>query len=55
MTDQIDRIYLKICLNFGFYQNHLRFISKPFSVGGFDINRNIIKFLNKSCRSDQSF
>ena len=55
MTDQIDMIYLKILLYFSLYQNHLRFISKPFSVGGFDVNRNIIKFLNKSSRFDQSF
>ena len=24
MTDQIDMIYLKICLYFGLFQNHLR-------------------------------
>ena len=55
ITGQIDMIYLEILLYFGLYQNHLQFITKPFSVGGFDINRNIRKFLNKSCRFDQSF
>ena len=52
MTDQIDMIYLTIFLYFGLYQNHLQGI-KLLSVNGFDINRNIRKLLNKSCRFDQ--
>ena len=51
MTDQIDMIYLKIFLYFGIYQNHLQRIS----ADGLDINRNIGKFLNKSCEFDLSF
>ena len=48
MTDQIDMIYLRIFLYFDM-------IYLKISVDGFDINRNIRKFLNKSCRFDQSF
>ena len=56
MTDQIDMIYLKIFLYFDLYQNYpwrIKLIS--LSVDGFDINRNLRNFLNKSCHFDPSF
>ena len=41
MTDQIDMIYLKICLYFGLFQNHLRKTK-------FIYNKTIIKLTEKA-------